>query len=193
MGRMVIIKKRVPSELIPIEEPIDPITRNNTETETTTTTDILSEGAGILPIAVREDQHNIVFEKNTNSTDKAFDDYFKRVDGKFNLELSEYAISLLHSDKVNSPLSPNTINNHLNTLSIDIPDYLSLGDITYLVNWIYFRLYPDFICSVLSCMNLLRLLIENKVLYKGFILKEWSKFMDREHHDKFISINWEEF
>ena len=23
-----------------------------------------------------------------------------------------------------------------------------------------------------------RLLIENKVLYKGFILKEWSKFMD---------------
>ena len=42
-------------------------------------------------------------------------------------------------------------------------------------------------------MNLLRLLIENKVLYKGFILKEWSKFMDREHHDKFISINWEEF
>lgn len=63
MGRMVIIKKRVPRESIPIEEPLDPITRDNTETETTTTTDILSEGADILPIAVREDQHNMVFEK----------------------------------------------------------------------------------------------------------------------------------
>lgn len=77
MGRMVIIKKRVPRESIPIEEPLYPITRDNTETETTTTTDILSEGADILPIAVREDQHNIVFEKNTDSIDKAFDDYFK--------------------------------------------------------------------------------------------------------------------
>lgn len=193
MSRMVIIKKRVPHESIPIEEPLDSMTIDNPETETTTRTDVLSECVDKLPIAIREDQHSIMFEKNTDKTDKAFDDYFKRVDGKFNLELSEYAVSLLHSDKVNGPLSPNTINNHLNTLSIDIPDYLSLGDITYLVNWIYFRLYPDFICSVLSCMNLLRLLIENKVLYKGFILKEWSKFMDREHHDKFISINWEEF
>ena len=193
MGRMVIIKKRIPHESIPIEEPIDSMTIDNPETETTTRTDVLSECADKLPIDIREDQPSIMFEKNTDKTDKAFDDYFKRVDGKFNLELSEYAISLLHSDKVNGPLSPNTINNHLNTLSIDIPDYLSLGDITYLVNWIYFRLYPDFICSVLSCMNLLRLLIENKALYKGFILKEWSKFMDREHHDKFISINWEEF
>lgn len=190
---MVIIKKRIPHESIPIEEPIDSMTIDNPETETTTRTDVLSECADKLPIDIREDQPSIMFEKNTDKTDKAFDDYFKRVDGKFNLELSEYAISLLHSDKVNGPLSPNTINNHLNTLSIDIPDYLSLGDITYLVNWIYFRLYPDFICSVLSCMNLLRLLIENKALYKGFILKEWSKFMDREHHDKFISINWEEF
>lgn len=77
MSRMVIIKKRVPRESIPIEEPVDHMTIDNPETETTTTTDILSEGADILPIAVREDQHNIVFEKNTDSTDKAFDDYLK--------------------------------------------------------------------------------------------------------------------
>lgn len=63
MSRMVIIKKRFPRESIPIEEPVDPMTIDNPETETTTTTDILSEGADILPIAVREDQHNIVFKK----------------------------------------------------------------------------------------------------------------------------------
>lgn len=126
--------------------------------------------------------------------ESAFDKYFKRVDGKFNLELSEYASGLLQNKNGTSHIwSPNQINDNLHSLSIDIPDYLSLGDITYLANWTYSKFYPDFVHSDLSCMNFIGLWIKSKILYQGLILKTWSKFMDREYHDEFISINWEEF
>lgn len=135
--------------------------------------------------------HQDIVVKDNES---AFDKYFKRVDGKFNLELSEYASGLLQNKNGTPHIwSPNQINDNLHSLSIDIPDCLSLGDITYLANWVYSDFYPDFVHSELSCMNFIRSLIESKILYKGMILNTWSKFMDREHHDEFLSINWEEF
>lgn len=92
---------------------------------------------------------------------------YKKANGNhFNCMLSDYASSKLSSSRWNTSNLLEYITNEELCIDIDSKCY-TLGDLSYLSNWIYSNLYPNIVCSLVECINMANCILSYSMRNEG--------------------------
>lgn len=128
--------------------------------------------------------------KEIKNTSNSRDQYISKHGYHFTDSLAQYASELM----VNANGKKHTWNSAdlrlaLNNMKLELPDHVTVGDVTYLANMAYADFYPDLLKDDAQCFIYAYKVAIDPDGYEGMIMRRWLSDVE----GKELNINWQQF
>lgn len=153
-------------------------------------------------VIIKNHEHHDHEEINLNKTDayeyiqnamsaiKGYKNYLKKHGHHFTNELAKHASEMMvNANGLQHSWTSDQVKIKMLNAGLNIPDHITLGDITYLANMYYADFYPDPLTDEMQCIHAAYKIATDPDGYEGMILRRWIS----DIVGKKIQIDWEHF
>lgn len=137
-------------------------------------------------------EYKLPYEQVANAlmSAKGYYEYVKKHGYHFTDELAERASKyMVNANGQHHSWTVSQVKKSIESLGFNIPDKVTIGDVTYAANMAYADFYPDLLKDEMSCLKYAYKVANDPDGYDGMIFCRWVA----DVIGKSIKIDWEEF
>lgn len=141
--------------------------------------------------AENNDNYKLPYETEANELmSDEFELYVKKHGYHFTEELAEYASRMMiNSNGQHHSWTAAQVKKSMDSLGLDIPSNVTIGDMTYASNMAYADFYPELLKDETSCLKYAHKVANDPDGYEGIIFCRWTA----DIIGKAVKINWKKF
>ena len=139
-----------------------------------------------------KDAFDLPYEHAANAlmSAKGYSEYVKKHGYHFTTALAEHISKMMENANGEShSWTAQQVKKAMENLGLNIPESVTVGDVTYLANMYYADLYPDPLKDEPSCLKAAHRTANDPDGYEGMVFCRWTA----DAIGKAIEINWEKF